>query len=189
MDHYCGPKANKRRKLGGLPACSPRSMRATITARSSTAAAGTSSTAATRLRYNGWTGRPGCTGGPSPRMRAFASQEVLSLSQWAVSPGVRRTGAVVFGFWEPPTVSSTAQVGLSVNGTCSDPPGEICPVLEKLVLALMPTSRRCPNGLMCFDEKNRRSKRSRWCIRAMNAPVNSTCAVAIPVRAKRVLPG
>src|ERR1700722_15874345 len=37
-------------------------------------------------------------GGPSPRIRAFASQEVLSFRRWAASFGVSRTVMAVAGF-------------------------------------------------------------------------------------------
>jgi len=65
-----GPRRTTGGSLAALPAMLPRrSMRAPITAGWSTAAAGTSSTGARRLRCSVWTGRPGCRGAVTAHAR------------------------------------------------------------------------------------------------------------------------
>jgi hypothetical protein len=57
-------------------------------------------------------------GGPSPRMRALASQDTLILRRLAVSLGVRRTKLGVAGFWGAGTLLDSGFTVIRVTFSC-----------------------------------------------------------------------
>jgi hypothetical protein len=57
-------------------------------------------------------------GGPSPRMRALASQDTLTFRRLAVSLGVRRTKLGIAGFWGAGTLLDSGFTVIRVTFSC-----------------------------------------------------------------------